>query len=128
MPDHATELGEFMQIVTNEAREQIASTSARVGDIKGKLARCNSFEDVVNLIIQQIFEMVGLESDFEVDDIRQLWVEVGTMIDEGIAWATALASGTPQEPPPARSEDGGRGRRIGRGVAPARPGFSREGR
>ncbi|HEU4461883.1 MAG TPA: hypothetical protein VFR75_04750, partial [Solirubrobacterales bacterium] len=77
---HATDLGLFMQIVTDEAREQIASTQARVAEIKGKLAKCNSFEDVVNMIIQQIFDMVGLESDFEVDDIRQLWVEVGSMI------------------------------------------------
>ena len=97
--DHATELGEFMQVVTNEAREQITSTQARVADIKAKLAKCNSFEDVVNMIIQQIFDMVGLESDFQVDDIRQLWVEVGGMIDEGIVWATALASGQPTEPP-----------------------------
>ena len=96
---HATDLGEFMQIVTNEAREQIVSTQARVADIKAKLAKCNSFEDVVNMIIQQIFDMVGLESDFEIDDIRQLWVEVGSMIDEGIVWATALASGEPTEPP-----------------------------
>ncbi len=96
---HATDLGQFMQIVTDEAREQIASTQARVAEIKAKLAKCNSFEDVVNLIIQQIFDMVGLETDFEIDDIRQLWADVGTMIDEGIAWATALASGQPQEPP-----------------------------
>ena len=96
---HATDLGEFMQIVTDEAREQIASTQARVADIKAKLQKCNSFEDVVNMIIQQIFDMVGLESDFKVDDIRQLWVEVGSMIDDGIVWATALASGEPTEAP-----------------------------
>src|SRR5829696_8549605 len=53
---HATDLGQFMQIVADEAREQIASTQARVVEIKGKLAKCNSFEDVVNLIIQQIFD------------------------------------------------------------------------
>src|SRR5215208_4255684 len=107
--EHATELGEFMQVVTNEAREQITSTQARVADIKGKLAKCNSFEDVVNMIIQQIFDMVGLESDFEVDDIRQLWVEVGGMIDEGIVWATALASGQPTEPPAGAAAAGGAG-------------------
>ena len=110
--DHATELGEFMQVVTNEAREQITSTQARVADIKAKLAKCNSFEDVVNMIIQQIFDMVGLESDFQVDDIRQLWVEVGGMIDEGIVWATALASGQPTEPP---AGAGAGGCRRGRG-------------
>jgi hypothetical protein len=97
--DHATELGEFMQVVTDEAKQQIASAQTRVGDIKGKLAKCNSFEEVVNLIIQQIFDMVGLESDFEVDDIRKLWVEVGSMIDEGIVWAEGLASGQWREPP-----------------------------
>src|SRR5215211_5164528 len=96
---HATDLGEFMQIVADEAKQQIASTQARVAEIKGKLAKCNSFEDVVNLIIQQIFDMVGLETDFEIDDIRQLWADVGTMIDEGITWASALASGQPTEAP-----------------------------
>src|SRR5829696_5282856 len=107
--EHATELGEFMQVVTNEAREQITSTQARVGEIKGKLAKCNSFEDVVNMVIQQIFDMVGLESDFEIDDIRQLWVEVGGMIDEGIVWATALASGQPTEPPAGAAAAGAAG-------------------
>ena len=96
---HATDLGEFMQIVADEAKQQIASTQARVAEIKGKLAKCNSFEDVVNLIIQQIFDMVGLETDFEIDDIRQLWADVGTMIDEGITWASALAGGQPTEAP-----------------------------
>ena len=117
--EHATDLGEFMQVVTNEAREQITSTQARVADIKAKLAKCNSFEDVVNMVIQQIFDMVGLESDFEIDDIRQLWVEVGGMIDEGIVWATALASGQPTEPPAGAAAAGleriGRGRRRSSG-------------
>ena len=121
---HATDLGQFMQIVADEAREQIASTQARVAEIKGKLAKCNSFEDVVNLIIQQIFDMVGLETDFEIDDIRQLWADVGTMIDEGIAWATALASGTPQEPPPGTSvaADPQAGIEGGAAGAPGAPG------
>src|SRR5829696_2581424 len=107
--EHATDLGEFMQVVTNEAKEQITSTTARVADIKAKLAKCNSFEDVVNMVIQQIFDMVGLESDFEIDDIRQLWVEVGGMIDEGIVWATALASGQPTEPPAGAAAAGAAG-------------------
>ena len=95
-------------------RAQITSTQARVADIKAKLAKCNSFEDVVNMIIQQIFDMVGLESDFEVDDIRQLWVEVGGSIDEGIVWATALASGQPTEPPAGAAAAGGAGGAGGR--------------
>ncbi len=118
--EHATDLGDFMQIVTDEAREQITSTQARVADIKGKLQRCNSFEDVVNMIIQQIFDMVGLESDFEIDDIRQLWVEVGGMIDEGIVWATALASGQPTEPPAGAAAEGAAGAGA-EGAAPASP-------
>src|SRR5215217_8018071 len=32
---HATDLGEFMQIVADEAKQQIASTQARVAEIKG---------------------------------------------------------------------------------------------
>src|SRR5215210_7999085 len=118
---HATDLGEFMQIVADEAKQQIASTQARVAEIKGKLAKCNSFEDVVNLIIQQIFDMVGLETDFEIDDIRQLWADVGTMIDQGITWASALASGQPTEAPAGAgtggAEAGGTGGAAAAGTA-----------
>jgi hypothetical protein len=118
--DNAGELGQFMQVVTDEAKAQVESTSARVAQIREKLAKCNSFEDVVNMIIQQIFEMVGLESDFQVDDIRQLWVEVGTTIDEGIAWATNLANGTEAAPPAsaAAAAPGGAGDPSGGGGGP----------
>src|SRR5215210_812832 len=96
---HADDLGQFFQIVTDEAKSQITGAQTRVATIRDKLSRCNNIEDVINMVIQQIFEMVGLESDFEIDDIRQLWVDVGGSIDDAIVWATALASGQPTEAP-----------------------------
>ena len=116
--EHATDLGEFMQVVTNEAKEQITSTRRGWPTSRRSSRSATRFEDVVNMVIQQIFDMVGLESDFEIDDIRQLWVEVGGMIDEGIVWATALASGQPTEPPAGAAAAGGRrrGRRRGAGL------------
>ena len=124
--DNAGELGEFMQVVSDEAKAQVESTSARVGQIKDKLQRCNSFEEVVNLVIQQIFDMVGLESDFEVDDIRQLWAEIGPMIDEAIVWATNLAAGT--ETPPPGAAAAGAACRCGRGRGCRRRWRARRGR
>jgi hypothetical protein len=90
---HADELGEFFQVVTDEALVQIGVASRKVADFKGKLAQCHKLEDVVNLIVRQVFDMVGMQSDFEIDDIRKLWVDVGGMIDEGIVWAQALHDG-----------------------------------
>jgi hypothetical protein len=89
----ADELGEFFQIVTDEALKQIGVAGRKVAEFREKLGKCNSIEDVANLLIAQVFDMIGMEAGFEIGDIRKLWVEVGTMIDEGIVWAQALHDG-----------------------------------
>lgn len=102
----ATEVGDFFQIVTDEAKAQAAIAKKKVEDFSAKLAKCNSFEDVVNVIVNQIFEMIGLEADFEVDDIRKAWAELGPLIDGGIVWAEGLIAGRPTKPPHVDAEHG----------------------
>jgi hypothetical protein len=101
---NAVDIGKFFQVVTDEARNQVQVGQAKVADIGGKLAKCNNFEDVVNMIIDQIFEMVGFHSDFEIDDIRKTWTAIGPAIDGAILWAEALRDGR-QAPFPLFDDD-----------------------
>ena len=113
----ADDVAAFMQIVVDQAGEQIAFAQAKIASFTAALEQCNNFEDVVNLIVQQVFEMLGVESDFKVEDVREGWQEVGTMIDEAIVWAEGLrdsASGGGPAPAPRRRRPCSRRRRPSR--------------
>ena len=103
LKNSADDIAAFMQIVVEQATEQIEFARNKITSVASKLEQCKSFEDVINLIMQQIFEMLGMDSDFEIDDIRDGWKEVGTMIDDAIVWAEGLRSsaGGGGAPPPA---------------------------
>ncbi len=102
----ADDVAAFMQIVVDQAGEQIAFAQAKIASFTAALEQCNNFEDVVNLIVQQVFEMLGVESDFKVEDVREGWQEVGTMIDEAIlvraeGLRDSASGGGPAPAPPA---------------------------
>ena len=88
--DNAVEVGEFMHIVVEQGAEQIATGQKMVADFRKKLAKCQNVEDVIELIVNQVFELVGIESQFEIDDVRTAWRDIGVMIDDGIQWAQDL--------------------------------------
>ncbi len=87
MKEHATEIGGFLQVVTDQATEQITFIQGKIADLSAQLAGCNNFEDVINTLVNQILREAGIEGRVEVDDIRQGWRALGTLIDDRIAWA-----------------------------------------
>jgi hypothetical protein len=93
MRENAVAFGEFMQLVSEEAAVQLAVAEERAERVRGQLAKCESLEDIIDTVIEQILETVGLHADFEVDDLRQAWGELGVTIDEAIVWAEALRDG-----------------------------------
>ena len=99
MRENAVAFGEFMQLVSEEAAVQLAVAEERAERIRGQLAGCESLEDIIDTVIDQILETVGLHADFEVDDLRQAWGELGVTIDEAIVWAEALRDGREAQAP-----------------------------
>ena len=81
------EIGEFLQILTAEGRRNVEEGQLMIADVREQLAQCEGAEDVFNLLIDQIFEMMGIESEFEIEDARQAWRDLGPLIDRTIAWA-----------------------------------------
>ena len=99
MRENAVAFGEFMQLVSEEAAVQLAEAEERTARVREQLSKCESLEDIIDLVIDQILETVGLHADFEIDDLRQLWAELGVTIDEAIMWAEALRDGREVPPP-----------------------------
>ena len=85
---HASEIGGFMQVVTDQAAQQITLIQAKITELSTQLAQCNNFEDVINMLVNQILQAAGVGGGrFEIDNIRQAWRALGPFIDEKIVWA-----------------------------------------
>ena len=97
----ADEVAEFLQIFADGAREQVAWCRSQLEELSTGLARCNSFEDVANLMLGKIQEVVGTGTNLTVQDIRNYWNELGPQIDAAMQWATELGQDGPAPAPPA---------------------------
>ena len=84
---NADEAGEFLQKLTDVANQQVTALETRIAEVSTGLAQCESGEDFIELIVNQALELAGLAGDFEIDDLRQLWADVGTTLDEAEDWA-----------------------------------------
>ena len=105
--NHADEVGEFLQIFANIARQQVAAARQHMQSLSEGLAKCNSFEDVINLFMGKLQEILGTGTNLQIEDVRAYWASIGTKIDEGITWAQGLASDNPPDPPdPGAAADG----------------------
>ncbi len=105
--NHADEVGEFLQIFADIARQQVAAARTQIQSLSEGLAKCNSFEDVINLFMGKLQEILGTGTNLQIDDIKAYWASIGGKIDEGIVWAQGLASDNPPDPPdPGPAADG----------------------
>ncbi len=79
--DNAVEIGEFFALVAKTAGQQTASIKKYITNFEQGLAKCNGFEDAVNLIIQQVTQLLGAPS-FKVGDIRAFWQSLPGYFDQ----------------------------------------------
>ena len=54
-------------------------------------ATSTSIEQIINLIIQQTFEAMGMGEGFTVEEVIAAWHEIGPMLDRADALVEALA-------------------------------------
>jgi hypothetical protein len=97
----ADEVAEFLQIFADGAREQVGWCRQQLQELSEGLARCNSFEDVANLMLGKIQEVLGTGTNMTVQDIRNYWNELGPQIDAAMQWAIELGQDGPVPAAPA---------------------------
>ncbi len=51
-------------------------------------------------MIPEVLHMLGIDEEFQIDDIRQGWAALGTEIDEAIAWAERMRAAPADEGEP----------------------------
>jgi len=108
---NATEIGDFLQILTAESKSLAESTQAKVTSMRTGLAKCHNIEDVFNALIKSVMEMMGISGTIEIEDFRRGWKELGPEIDGWIASAEHVSQGGDGElfepPTPAPRKAGG---------------------
>ena len=83
----STEIGEFLQVLSQVARDQMVQMQGFVARLSGALAQCQNGEQVIDLAIRTAMDFAGIDGEFQIQDIRDAWNSIGPMIDEGIEWA-----------------------------------------
>ncbi|HYI19344.1 MAG TPA: hypothetical protein VD836_11575 [Solirubrobacteraceae bacterium] len=104
---NADEVAEFLQIFAEGAKEQIGWCRQQLEELSAGLAKCNSFEDIMNLMLAKIQSALGTGTNVNLDDIRAWWKGLGPQIDEAIVWAQGLANPAGATPPPAAAAGAG---------------------
>jgi hypothetical protein len=87
--DKAGEIGAFAQALQDEAQATIQMLTDKVASFNERLAHCSNFEDLANLLIAQVTEALGLPG-LTVADVRQLWNDIPTQLDQAAEWARNL--------------------------------------
>jgi hypothetical protein len=126
---NAADIAQFFTILQQTAADQVAWINDHVADFTARLAQCNSLPDVMNLMLHEVSQAMGLETDLDVAGLQADWAELGTSIDSAIDWAQQLkaaasqpasqgpTTGAPPATPP--NGGGGTGGNGGGGPAPA---------
>jgi hypothetical protein len=99
LKSNADEVAEYLGVFADIAREQIAAARKHIEDISAGLAKCNSFEDVANLMLQKLQDVLGTGTSLNIQDIRNYWNGIGGQIDDAMRWAQQLGEDEPAEPP-----------------------------
>ena len=86
-------IGEFLQLLSDVAAAQLAEAEERTARFREQLAQCEDFEGVVDTLLDQIFDVLGMGEGFEVQDIRDSWAQLGVQLDEALVWAEGLRDG-----------------------------------
>lgn len=77
------------------------------------MAKCETFEQFANLMLQQITEALGIAGGITIDDIRAEWRAIPVALDQAETFARGL-----QRPMPGDEEDEGLLPVVGMGAPP----------
>jgi len=94
---NAEEIAEFSVILQQTCTSAVTGIQARIASFSEAFAKCNSLEDIINVIISQVFQALGLGEGFTIDDVVAEWRAIGPALDQADEWAAGLAAPGPGE-------------------------------
>ena len=88
----ADNAAEFLHFVTVAADVMINATTQKIAHFEERLGQCNTAEDMINMVVQEVLAEVGISTDISVEDVRKAWHDLGPMIDDAQVEATRRAA------------------------------------
>jgi hypothetical protein len=95
---HATEIADFSRIFVQTCTDASGMLQTHVTSLSAKLGHVQNFEQVIDLLMRQVSEAMGVQGGIGVDDVRKAWADVGTTLTDLEAWAQDLKRTGPTQP------------------------------
>lgn len=90
---NADEIGLFLQTMSEVAARQIVTMGEWLAEFEGRFAEAGNFEEMFEVFINEALAVAGIDANFDFDDVRVAWTDLGGWIDEMTEYASARASG-----------------------------------
>ena len=88
--EQAAEVGEFLDVVVEQSTAQAEMLRGMVDEMGAALARCGSFEDVVDLLLGDIAGVGDEGLDAQLAGAKSEWEALGPELAQATAWAEGL--------------------------------------
>lgn len=83
----ADSIGEFIAAMGEGARIQIGTIEGFIASFEGRIADAENVPEIIEALVNQSLELIGVDAQFSFEDIQTAWNEIGPMLDEAIAYA-----------------------------------------
>jgi hypothetical protein len=87
--ERADDIGEWLAILAVQCASMAATLNGHITRFSEGLGRCTNAEQVIDLIIAEISELTGMPR-FTVQEVRDMWRNVGGYIDQFVALGPKL--------------------------------------
>jgi hypothetical protein len=87
--ERADDIGEWLAILAVQCASMAATLNGHITRFSEGLGRCTNAEQVIDLIIGEISELTGMPR-FTVQEVRDMWRNVGGYIDQFVALGPRL--------------------------------------
>ena len=92
---NATEIGQFMELVAEQARTQVERLTGLLADIEQDLATADGMEELFERLIEDALAAAGVEADIDLGVVSAAWGDAGRWIEEMLADLEAQRAGEP---------------------------------
>lgn len=82
---HAGEIADFSKVFEEQCVKEAAALQQQIAKLSGALGRVQNFEQLVDVLLRQLTEALGIVGGIGLADVRAAWVEVDSILERAEA-------------------------------------------
>jgi hypothetical protein len=95
---HANDIAEYSKAFVQTCADASGMLQSHITTLSAKLGHVQNFEQVIDLLMRQVTEAMGVKGGIGVDDVRKEWAGIGDTLTDFEGWAQELKKTGPARP------------------------------